>query len=125
MILTGTPIQNNLGELWALLHWLYPEVFIENTQELFLESFNLTLGKLETSTLDSSRRLLELIMLRRMKKSPSVNLQLPEKTDVLLYIPLTPMQRFWYKRLITKAEDGLLDELFGDVKDKEQALVKN
>lgn len=125
MILTGTPIQNNLGELWALLHWLYPEVFIDKTQELFHESFNLSKGKLETSTLDSSRKLLEVIMLRRMKKSPMVNLKLPEKTDVLLYIPLTPMQRFWYKRLITKAEVGLLDELFSGANVKEQALIKN
>lgn len=116
--MTGTPIQNNLGELWALLYWLYPQVFTIKTQALFQDSFDLTKGKLEASTLDNSRRLLELIMLRRMKKSPGVNLKLPEKTDVLLYIPLTPMQRFWYKRLITKAEDGLLDELFNGAKDE-------
>ncbi|KAF8241258.1 hypothetical protein K440DRAFT_573971 [Wilcoxina mikolae CBS 423.85] len=31
LILSGTPLQNNLSELWALLHWLYPDVFTENT----------------------------------------------------------------------------------------------
>jgi len=31
LILTGTPLQNNLSELWSLLHWLYPEVFGDNT----------------------------------------------------------------------------------------------
>ena len=123
MLFRSTPIQNNLGELWALLHWLYPEVFINKTQELFQESFNLSKGKLQASTLDNSRKLLELIMLRRMKKSPCVNLKLPEKTDVLMYIPLTPMQRFWYKRLITKVDDGLLDELFTGAANKEQALI--
>ena len=122
--MTGTPIQNNLNELWALLQWLYPDVFTSNTKTLFDESFNLTRGKLEASVLDNSKRLLELIMRRKMKKDADVNLKLPEKTDVLLYIPLTPMQRFWYKRLITKAEDGLLDELFNKEKGKEEGLIK-
>ena len=74
--------------------------------------------------LENSKRLLELIMRRKMKKDADVNLKLPEKTDILLYIPLTPMQRFWYKRLITKAEDGLLDELFNKEKAKEESLIK-
>ncbi|KAI9721935.1 MAG: hypothetical protein M1812_001892 [Candelaria pacifica] len=119
LILTGTPLQNNLVELWALLHWLYPEVFTERSAELFRSSFDLTRGKISTSVMDDSRRLLELIMMRRMKNSPGVDLNLPPKTDVLLYVPLTPMQRFWYTRLLTRADKGLLDELFKDVKHKE------
>lgn len=41
--------------------------------------------------MDDVRRLLEVIMLRRMKNSEGVDLNLPPKTDILLYIPLTPM----------------------------------
>lgn len=91
LILTGTPLQNNLRELWALLHWLYPEVFIERTAELFKNSFNLTKGQVSTKVMDDVRRLLEVIMLRRMKTSEGVDLNLPPKTDVLLYVPLSPM----------------------------------
>ncbi|KAI9821808.1 MAG: hypothetical protein M1827_002390 [Pycnora praestabilis] len=120
LILTGTPLQNNLVELWALLHWLYPEVFAERSAELFRSSFDLTRGKISTSVLDDSRRLLELIMLRRMKTSPGVDLNLPPKTDVLLFVPLTPMQRFWYTRLLTRADQGLLEKLFLGAKDKEK-----
>ncbi len=58
-------------------------------------------------------------MLRRMKDSPEVNLGLPPKTEVLLYVPLTPMQRFWYTRLLTKAGNGLLEDLFRNVANKE------
>ncbi len=112
-------MQNNLVELWALLHWLYPEVFTERSAELFRSSFDLTRGKISTSVMDDSRRLLELIMMRRMKNSPGVDLNLPPKTDVLLYVPLTPMQRFWYTRLLTRADKGLLDDLFKNVKHKE------
>ena len=59
LLLTGTPLQNNLKECWALLHWLLPEVFTEDTQEQFRQAFNLTEGKVSTSFMDDSRRLLE------------------------------------------------------------------
>ncbi|KAG9229328.1 ISWI chromatin-remodeling complex ATPase ISW2 [Amylocarpus encephaloides] len=123
LILTGTPLQNNLSELWSLLHWLYPEVFTANTNELFDTSFNLTKGQYSNVVLDNSRKLLELIMLRRMKTSPGVDLNLPPKTEVLLFVPLSPMQRFWYERMITRADQGLLDELFKGAKDKETATI--
>jgi len=118
LLLTGTPLQNNLKEMWALLHWLYPDVFTMDTADMFKDAFNLSLGKASTTFMDDARRLLELVMLRRMKSSPGVNLGLPPKEEVLLYVPLTPMQRFWYTRLLTKADNALLDELFRDVKGK-------
>lgn len=124
LILTGTPLQNNLVELWALLHWLYPEVFTEKTAELFKSSFNLSKGQVSTKVMDDARRLLEIIMLRRMKNSPGVDLNLPPKTEVLLYVPLTPMQRFWYMRLLTRADKGLLEELFQGAHQKEAAALK-
>ncbi|KAL8996856.1 MAG: hypothetical protein Q9169_003758 [Polycauliona sp. 2 TL-2023] len=119
LILTGTPLHNNMHELWALLHWLYPEVFTENTSVMFKEAFNLTKGQVSTAFMDDARRLLEMIMLRRMKDSASVNLNLLPKTEVLLYIPLTPMQRFWYQRLMTRVDQGLLEDLFKDAHQKE------
>jgi SWI/SNF-related matrix-associated actin-dependent regulator of chromatin subfamily A member 5 len=125
LILTGTPLQNDLSELWSLLHWLYPEVFVDKTNELFDKSFNLSRGHYSNTVLDASRRLLELIMLRRMKSSPGVDLNLPPKTEILLFVPLSPMQRFWYTRMITKADQGLLEELFKDVKLKEEQALKS
>lgn len=124
LILTGTPLQNNLVELWALLRWLYPEVFTEKTAELFKKSFNLTRGEVSTKVMDDARNLLELIMLRRMKNSPGVDLNLPPKTEVLLFVPLTPMQRFWYTRLLTRADHGLLEELFEGAQAKEAAALE-
>jgi len=124
LLLTGTPLQNNLKEMWALLHWLYPEVFTNDTADRFKQAFDLTNGKVSTSFMDDARRLLELIMLRRMKSSPGVNLGLPPKTEILLYVPLTPMQRFWYTRLLTKADNAMLDDLFKGAKDKALESLK-
>lgn len=124
LILTGTPLQNNLVELWALLRWLYPEVFVENTAELFKSSFNLSRGQVNTKVMNDARRLLELIMLRRMKNSPGVDLGLPPKTEVLLFVPLTPMQKFWYTRLLTRTDQVLLNELFQGAKEKEATVLE-
>jgi SWI/SNF-related matrix-associated actin-dependent regulator of chromatin subfamily A member 5 len=123
LILTGTPLQNNLLEMWALLAWLYPDVFTENTQILFKESFDLNRGQVNRDTLNNARRLLELIMLRRMKDDAGVDLGLPPKEEVLLYVPLTPMQRFWYTRLLTRVDDNMLNDLFADGKRKELAAL--
>ncbi|KAF8533614.1 SNF2 family N-terminal domain-containing protein [Trichophaea hybrida] len=123
LILSGTPLQNNLGELWALLHWLYPDVFPENTRQLFYDAFNLTLGKNDLSVIDGAKRLLELVMLRRLKESKGVDLDLPKKTEVVMYLPLTPMQRFWYKRLLTRVDKGLLEGLFRTNGESEDATT--
>jgi SWI/SNF-related matrix-associated actin-dependent regulator of chromatin subfamily A member 5 len=124
LILTGTPLQNNLVEMWALLTWLYPTVFDDKTATLFRESFDLSKGKANKTTMTDARSLLELIMLRRMKDSPSVNLGLPPKEEILLYVPLTPLQKFWYTRLLTRIDDGMLEELFADGKTKEKAAIE-
>jgi SWI/SNF-related matrix-associated actin-dependent regulator of chromatin subfamily A member 5 len=89
LILTGTPLQNNLAELWALLHWLYQDIFTDQSNELFRTSFDLTKGLYSDTVLDDSRHLLELIMLRRMKNSPGVDLNLPPKTEVSSTIIMT------------------------------------
>ena len=119
LLLTGTPIQNNLTEMWGLLHWLVPEVFTADTAENFKNAFDLTKGKASTTFMDDARQLLEIVMLRRMKNSPGVNLGLPPKEEILLYVPLTPMQRFWYQRLLTRTDAATLDGLFSHIKEKE------
>lgn len=124
LLLTGTPLQNNLKEMWALLHWLFPEVFTLDTADSFGRAFDLAKGTVSTSFMDDARRLLELVMIRRMKTSPGVDLNFPPKEEVLLYVPLTPVQRFWYTRLLTKADNATLDDLFMDVKEKEARALK-
>lgn len=119
LLLTGTPLQNNLHEMWALLHWLYPEVFSINTADTFKQAFDLTKGRVSRSFMDDARRFLELVMLRRMKSTPGVNLGLPPKEEILLYVPLTPMQRFWYTRFLTRVDSGTLEQLFQGAKAKE------
>lgn len=124
LLLTGTPLHNNLYEMWSLLAWLYPDVFVDGTDTLFKDAFDLSRAKSDKQVMASSKRLLELIMLRREKTSPGVNLGLPPKEEVLLYVPLTPMQRFWYTRILTRMDDVMLSELFADGRTKEKQAME-
>lgn len=124
LLLTGTPVQNNLAEMWALLHWLYPDVFTGNTKELFTRSFDLGKGMVSETFMTDARRLLEFLMLRRTKQSPGVNLNLPQKNVVNLLLPLTPTQRQWYLNVLTRVDQSMLDGIFkGSVEGEKKILA--
>ncbi|KAF7869902.1 hypothetical protein EAF04_004686 [Stromatinia cepivora] len=57
-------------------------------------------------------------MLRRTKNSPGVDLGLPPMEEVLLLVPLSPLQKIWYEKLIKKTDTAILHELFDDSQEK-------
>ncbi|KAG6336253.1 hypothetical protein ID866_2830 [Astraeus odoratus] len=110
LILTGTPVQNNLVELWGLLNWLYSNIFTPATERLFREAFNLERGSYSVSFLKSTQALLNVIMLRRTKDVIEVNI--PPRDELTVFIPLTEAQRFWTYRLLTRMDTLELKEIF-------------
>ncbi|KAF9531634.1 P-loop containing nucleoside triphosphate hydrolase protein [Crepidotus variabilis] len=110
LILTGTPVQNNLVELWGLLHWLYPTVFTAASQRLFRDSFDLAKGSYTMAFVEACQKLLNLIMLRRTKAT--VEASVPPKIEQTVFIPLTEAQRFWYYRLLTRMDTMELKHIF-------------
>jgi SNF2 family DNA or RNA helicase len=83
-------------ETCAIIKWLYPDVFGgKETSMLFKEAFSLGEGKIDPKFIRHVREFLEVIMLRRTKDS-DVNLNLPPKKEVVLYAPLTELQRSLY-----------------------------
>ncbi|PYI28469.1 hypothetical protein BP00DRAFT_481076, partial [Aspergillus indologenus CBS 114.80] len=109
LILTGTPIQNNLGEVWSLLHWLFPEVFTPSSAKLFKDAFSLNEGKFDAAFSNHIKKFLNLIMLRRLKESPQVGINLPPKQVVTLAVPLSKLQHSLYMKVLTGL-DGALGE---------------
>ncbi|QIW99314.1 hypothetical protein AMS68_004832 [Peltaster fructicola] len=114
LLLTGTPIQNDLAEMWSLLHWLLPDVFTNTTVSLFKNAFDIGAGIASPSFMVHAGQLLEVLSLRRMKSSPRIDLQLPPKEEVVLYVPLTAEQRKWYLTLITRIDQAKFDNVCND-----------
>ncbi|KAF8636103.1 hypothetical protein AX17_003808 [Amanita inopinata Kibby_2008] len=110
LILTGTPVQNNLVELWGLLHWLYPSVFTDASERLFKDSFDMDRGSYNISFLNAAKELISKLMLRRTKASVEINV--PPREEMTIFVPLTEAQRFWTYRLLTKMDTAELEEIF-------------
>lgn len=112
-MLTGTPIQNNLVELWGILHWLYPAVFTKASEKRFNDAFSLSAGSYDLSFLAAAKKLLSKIMLRRTKAV--VEATIPPRDELTVFVPLTEAQRFWYYRLLTRMDTLDLEQIFGAV----------
>jgi SWI/SNF-related matrix-associated actin-dependent regulator of chromatin subfamily A member 5 len=101
LLITGTPLQNNLHELWALLNFLLPEVFADAAK--FDEWFGLAgdagEGK-QKEVVAQLHKVLRPFLLRRLKAD--VEKGLPPKKETILKVGLSDMQRHYYKSLIQK-----------------------
>jgi SNF2 family DNA or RNA helicase len=107
LLLSGTPVQNNIMELLSLLSFLMPKIFVKENCELLVHVFgwdNNGSGKRNNSNNNNSDRLNELksilfpFVLRRLK-SDVLN-QLTEKKIVTVKLPLTDYQRKVYDQMI-------------------------
>lgn len=97
LLLTGTPLQNNLHELWALLNFLLPDVFRSGDE--FDEWFKEHEGEQE-ELVSKLRNLLQPFLLRRLKTDVEHTL-LPKK-EIFLYAGMTDLQRSWYQKILQK-----------------------
>ncbi|KAJ1906447.1 chromatin remodeling complex Adenosinetriphosphatase [Coemansia sp. IMI 209127] len=116
LLITGTPLQNNLHELWALLNFLLPDVF--GSSEVFDEWFQKGEGDQE-QMVQQLHKLLQPFLLRRIKSDVEHTL-LPKK-EINLYIGLTPMQRTWY-RCILERDIGAINGAVGKKEGKTRLL---
>jgi len=107
LLLTGTPLQNNLMELWSLMHFLMPHVFESHRD--FKEWFsNPMAGMVEgnseynDSLIKRLHKVLRPFILRRLKNE--VEKQLPKKYEHLVKCPLSKRQRFLYDDFMSRAK---------------------
>jgi len=98
VLLTGTPIQNNMDELWCLLHFLDPVKF--DDRDAFVERF----AQLADSK-DELKKILECRLLQRLKYL--VEKELGQREEKIIWVELTLFQKKWYKALYQKSYDKL------------------
>jgi chromodomain-helicase-DNA-binding protein 7 len=99
-LLTGTPIQNNITELWSLLNFIEPNHFDDLNK--FKEKFgDLTL----CDQLENLKTSLKPYLLRRMKED--VETSIPPLTETIIDIELTNIQKMVYKTVYEKSKGTL------------------
>ena len=114
LLLTGTPLQNNLHELWSLLNFLLPDIFSSSTD--FDEWFGMSdkdtnIENKEKAEEEAEERNAEIVqqlhkilkpfLLRRTKAE--VERSLPPKKEIHIKVGLTELQKRLYKKLLTSS----------------------
>ena len=95
LLITGTPLQNNIGELWALVHFLMPQRFAS------LADFEARYADIQQQEqIVQLHAELKPFLLRRVKKD--VEKALPQKHEQILRVPPSPMQRQYCEWVIQK-----------------------
>jgi len=107
LLLTGTPLQNNLMELWALMHFLMPHIFQSHSE--FRDWFSAPLtsmieGKeaVNQALIQRLHGVLRPFLLRRLKKD--VAKQLPAKYEHIIKCRLSKRQRQLYEEYVSRAD---------------------
>lgn len=104
LLITGTPLQNNLHELWALLNFLLPDIFGDS--EIFDEWFEQNNSDEDQEVLvQQLHAVLNPFLLRRIKAD--VEKSLLPKIETNVYVGMTEMQIQWYKSLLERDIDAV------------------
>jgi len=108
LLLTGTPLQNNLHELWALLNFLLPDIFSSSDQ--FDDWFNLEIDDQDAKKemISQLHKVLRPFMLRRLKVDVAKGL--PPKTETLVMVGMSKIQKQLYKKLLLRDIDSITSQ---------------
>lgn len=124
LLLTGTPIQNSMQELWALLHFIMPSLF--DSHDEFSDWFSKDIESHAQSNTDLNEQqlkrlhvILKPFMLRRIKKN--VQSELGDKVEIDLFCDLTNRQKRYYQML--KSQISIMDILDTSQNDDSQSLL--
>lgn len=116
LLLTGTPLQNNLLELWSLLNFLLPQFFQDADTfsslfviEDFQETDKIIQQEQTTNIISTIHGVLSPFMLRRLKVD--VLTDLVPKKEVMVYCPMTELQRNLYTYILQKNIGKLLNKV--------------
>jgi SNF2 family DNA or RNA helicase len=94
--LTGTPVENNLSELWSILDWSVPGLL--GPLETFRRTLALPIERDgDAKATERLRRLVQPFLLRRTKTDPGIAPELPDKIELDLVVPLTDEQITLYR----------------------------
>jgi SWI/SNF-related matrix-associated actin-dependent regulator of chromatin subfamily A member 5 len=97
LLITGTPLQNNLHELWALLNFLMPQIFDDcsNFDSIYEDMTGDRLGIKDPKEIEGHvatlQKIIKPFMIRRLKAE--VDKTIPPKKEIYVFVGMTNMQR--------------------------------
>ncbi|MTV49038.1 ATP-dependent helicase [Heliobacillus mobilis] len=112
--LTGTPMENRLTELWSIMDFLNPG-YLGTLTEFSRRFVGVIERRRESGEIGQIQQLIRPFLLRRVKKDPAIELDLPEKQEMKEYVPLTLEQASLY--------DGVIQEVFERL-EKEEGMAR-
>lgn len=106
VLLTGTPIQNNLQEVYSLLNFIQPSLFPTNETEDFVSTYSQV--QTQPALASELQGVLQPFLLRRVKAE--VAAELPKKTELVVYHGMSALQKKYYKAILMKDLDAFGNE---------------
>ncbi len=111
LALTGTPVENTVGDLWSIMEYLNPGFL--GTQAQFKRTFFIPIqANRNPEAIQSLQRLTSPFILRRLKTDPAIINDLPEKQEMKVFCPLTKEQASLYAAVV-KEVGQILEGLEG------------
>ena len=104
LALTGTPVENRLGDLWSIFDFLNPGLLGSTRQ---FSELTRRLGKGNDEGFAPLRRLVRPYILRRMKTDRSIIADLPDKTEIRAFCGLSKTQAVLYQQAVQELEHQL------------------
>ncbi|MDD3654617.1 MAG: DEAD/DEAH box helicase [Desulfotomaculaceae bacterium] len=106
VVLTGTPMENRLTELWSIFDFINPG-YLGSSGEFSRRFVSSIERKKDKQGIERVQRLIRPFLLRRLKNDPAIELDLPAKQELKDYIPLTIEQAYLYENVIHELFDQL------------------
>ena len=104
--LTGTPVENNVGDLWSIMEFLNPGIL--GTQTDFKRNFFIPIqAQRDPSATERLKRVTGPFILRRLKTDKSIISDLPEKMEMKVFCTLTEEQASLYAAVLKEVEESL------------------
>lgn len=106
LALTGTPVENNVGDLWSILEFLNPGFL--GTQAEFKRNFFIPIqaGR-DQDAAERLKRITGPFILRRLKSDKSIISDLPDKQEMKVFCPLTKEQASLYAAVLKEADEAI------------------
>jgi len=106
LALTGTPVENRLGDLWSIFDFVNPGLLGSSKE---FTSFAKRLAKQPHGSFLPLRELVRPYILRRLKTDKTVIADLPDKTEIKAFCPLSRLQAALYEQAVKELSEQLAD----------------